>query len=42
MLAGPAVAEKSGGTLRAYAEDSPASMSIAVQYVMGVFNNLVM
>ena len=48
-LAVPAMAQKSGGTLRVYAEDSPASMSIheeatpiVVQYVMGVVNNLVM
>ena len=45
----PAAAQKSGGVLRVYAQDSPASMSIheeatpiVVQHVMGVFNNLVM
>ncbi len=45
----PAVAQKAGGVLRVYAQDSPASMSIheeatpiVVQHVMGVFNNLVM
>ena len=49
LAAAPAAAQKSGGVLRVYAEDSPASMSIheeatpiVVQYVMGVFNNLVM
>src|ERR1700693_39274 len=49
LIAGPAAAQKAGGELRVYAEDSPASMSIheeatpvVVQYVMGVFNNLVM
>ena len=47
--AAPALAQKSGGVLRVYAQDSPASMSIheeatpiVVQHVMGVFNNLVM
>src|SRR5216683_1806255 len=46
---GPAMAQKSGGTLRLSHFDSPASMSIleeatraALQPVMGVFNNLVM
>jgi peptide/nickel transport system substrate-binding protein len=49
LIAGSAAAQKAGGELRVYAEDSPASMSIheeatpvVVQYVMGVFNNLVM
>jgi len=49
LVAGPAAAQKSGGVLRVYAQDSPASMSIheeatpiVVQHVMGVFNNLVM
>ena len=47
--AGPALAQKSGGLLRSYSIDSPASMSIheeatiyALRPVMGVFNNLVM
>src|ERR1700681_277361 len=45
----PAVAQKSGGILRLWLLDSPASMSIheeatvvAERPVMGVFNNLVM
>ncbi|HEX3953610.1 MAG TPA: ABC transporter substrate-binding protein, partial [Stellaceae bacterium] len=49
IASGAAWAQKSGGVLRVYAEDSPASMSIleeatpiVVQHVMGVFNNLVM
>ena len=49
LVPGPAAAQKSGGVLRVYAQDSPASMSIheeatpiVVQHVMGVFNNLVM
>jgi peptide/nickel transport system substrate-binding protein len=49
FAARPAVAQKSGGVLRVYAQDSQASMSIheeatpiVVQHVMGVFNNLVM
>src|ERR1700722_13610164 len=49
LAAAPAVAQKPGGVLRVYAQDSPASMSIheeatpiVVQHVMGVFNNLVM
>ena len=44
-----AEAQKAGGVLRVYAEDSPASMSIheeatpiVIQYVGGVYNNLVM
>ena len=48
MPAGPALAQKSGGVLRVYHRDSPASMSIleeatisTVMPVMGVFNNLV-
>ena len=49
LATAPAVAQKSGGTLRMYFADSPASMSIheeattsAVVPIMGVFNNLVM
>ena len=49
LLAFPAGAEKSGGTLKLYMIDSPASMSIheestvvAQRPMMGVFNNLVM
>jgi len=45
----PALAQKSGGTLRVYLRDSPASMSIleeatisTVMPVMSVFNNLVL
>src|ERR1700723_1372683 len=48
-LAGPAAAQKSGGVLKIYHRDSPASMSIleeatisTVMPAMGVFNNLVM
>ena len=47
--AGPAAAQKSGGILKMYSPDSPASMSIheeatvfAEGPMMGVFNNLVM
>src|SRR5580692_2095154 len=46
---GPALAQKSGGILKMYSPDSPASMSIhdeatvfAEWPMMGVFNNLVM
>ena len=46
---GPAFAQKSGGTLKIYHRDSPASLSIheeatisTVMPVMGVFNNLVL
>jgi peptide/nickel transport system substrate-binding protein len=49
LLAGPASAQKPGGVLRIYHQDSPASMSIheeatysTVVPMMGVFNNLVM
>ena len=49
LAASPALAQKSGGTLRIQHFDSPASMSIleeatraALQPMMGVFNNLVM
>src|SRR5205807_4747023 len=45
----PALAQKSGGVLRQYIIDSPASMSIheettvvAARPMMGVFNNLVL
>ena len=48
LLAGPAAAQKPGGVLRIYHQDSPASMSIheevtysTVVPMMGVFNNLV-
>src|SRR5213080_2140298 len=48
-IADPAVAQKSGGILRQYIIDSPASMSIheettvyAERPMMAVFNNLVM
>src|SRR5713101_2673127 len=48
-MAGAAGAQKSGGILKSYSIDSPASMSIheeatvfAVRPAMGVFNNLVM
>src|SRR5713101_1546557 len=48
-MAGAAGAQKSGGILKSYSIDSPASMSIheeatvfAVGPMMGVFNNLVM
>src|ERR1700732_4445821 len=46
-LADPALAQKSGGILRVFHRDSPASMSIveegsisAIMPMMGVFNNL--
>src|SRR5271169_2543344 len=49
FLAGSAAAQKPGGVLRIYHQDSPASMSIheeatysTVVPMMGVFNNLVM
>src|SRR5260370_306067 len=49
LLAGPAAAQKSGGTLRFFHRDSPASMSIheeatisTVGPMMAVFNNLVL
>ncbi len=49
VLAAPAMAQKSGGTLRVYHRDSPASMSIleeatisTVMPMMPVFNNLVL
>ena len=49
LMAGPAAAQKSGGTLKFFHRDSPASMSIheeatisAVAPIMGVFNNLVL
>ncbi len=49
LAAAPAVAQKSGGILKVYHWDSPASMSIheeatysVVVPMMGVFNNLVM
>src|SRR6266446_3883173 len=49
VSAGPALAQKSGGSLKIYMLDSPASMSIheeatvvAQRPMMGVFNNLVM
>src|SRR5882762_5428808 len=48
FAAGPALGQKSGGILRMYSPDSPASMSIheeatvfAEGPMMGVFNNLV-
>jgi peptide/nickel transport system substrate-binding protein len=48
-MAGPALAQKTGGILRMYDPDSPASMSIheeativSERPMMGVFNNLVM
>ena len=48
VAADPAVAQKSGGILKMYSPDSPASMSIheeatvfAEGPMMGVFNNLV-
>src|SRR5947209_15615825 len=48
-IADPAVAQKSGGTLRVYHRDSPASMSIHEEAtnsvsipMMAVFNNLVL
>ena len=47
-LAMPAMAQKSGGVLRIYHRDSPASMSVheegtigVILPMMGVFNNLV-
>src|SRR5260370_1389396 len=47
--AGPALAQKSGGILKMYSPDSPASMSILEEStvfaegpMMGVFNNLVL
>ena len=47
-VAGPAIAQKSGGILKMYSPDSPASMSVheeatvfAEGPMMGVFNNLV-
>src|ERR1700724_546955 len=47
--AGPVAAQKTGGILKMYTPDSPASMSIheeatvfAQRPMMGVFNNLVM
>jgi hypothetical protein len=47
--AGPALAQKSGGVLKIYHRDSPASMSILEEAtnsteipMMGVFNNLVL
>ena len=47
-LGEPALAQKSGGILRIYHRDSPASMSIheegtigVIMPMMGVFNNLV-
>jgi peptide/nickel transport system substrate-binding protein len=49
LVTGPAVAQKSGGVLKMYFFDSPASMSIHEEAtiagqgpMMGVFNNLVM
>ena len=49
LLAGPAVAQKSGGTLKFFHRDSPASMSIheeatisTVAPTMAVFNNLIL
>src|SRR5436853_6784393 len=49
VLAGPAFAQQSGGTLRLFHRDSPASMSIheeatisTVGPTMAVFNNLVL
>src|SRR6476469_8943490 len=49
LAASPAIAQKSGGTLRIQHFDSPASMSIleestraALQPMMAIFNNLVM
>jgi peptide/nickel transport system substrate-binding protein len=49
LLAGPASAQKSGGVLRLFHRDSPASMSIheeatisTVGPTMAVFNNLVL
>jgi peptide/nickel transport system substrate-binding protein len=49
LLAGPAAAQKSGGTLKFFHRDSPASMSIheeatisVVAPMMAVFNNLIL
>ena len=49
LPAGPAAAQQSGGTLKFFHRDSPASMSIheeatisSVAPMMGVFNNLVL
>ncbi len=49
LIAGPALAQKSGGTLKISFFDNPASMSLheeatgaALRPMMGVFNNLVM
>ncbi len=49
LAAGPAVSQKSGGILKMYSPDSPASMSILEEStvfaegpMMGVFNNLVL
>src|SRR4029077_19729283 len=49
LLAGPAIAQQSGGVLRFFHRDSPASMSIheeatisTVAPTMAVFNNLVL
>jgi peptide/nickel transport system substrate-binding protein len=49
LIAGPAVAQQSGGVLKFFHRDSPASMSIheeatisTVAPMMGVFNNLVL
>jgi peptide/nickel transport system substrate-binding protein len=49
LAAGPALAQKCGGTLHFYHRDSPASMSIHEEAtystlipIMGVMNNLVM
>src|SRR5215831_14364291 len=49
VIGGDAVAQKSGGILRVYHRDSPASMSIheeatwsTIMPMMGVFNNLVL
>ena len=49
LLASPAIAQQSGGVLKFFHRDSPASMSIheeatisTVAPMMGVFNNLVL
>src|SRR5579863_4772142 len=49
LAAGPALAQQSGGVLKFYHRDSPASMSIleeatisAIAPAMGIFNNLVL
>jgi peptide/nickel transport system substrate-binding protein len=49
LLSGPALAQQSGGVLKFYHRDSPASASIheeatisSIAPFMGVFNNLVM